>query len=178
MLSSWNDGAARRAVVEFVESTVAAGVPGSERVAVFDNDGTLCCEKPMPIQADFILRRLAEMARADPGLHDRQPWKAAHERDFGWFARCWPSTMRAMTPMWRRCWKASSPPGPGSASRIQRRRAGPGASWQQRLDDRQHEKRLGHRLLIAPGLARRVPDRAVRTDAHERSRAAAGEGAA
>jgi phosphoserine phosphatase len=87
MLSSWNDGAARRAVVEFVEGTVAAGVPGSERVAVFDNDGTLWCEKPMPIQADFIVRRLADMAQADPGLRDRQPWKAASERDYGWFGR-------------------------------------------------------------------------------------------
>jgi hypothetical protein len=46
-------------------------------VAVFDNDGTLWCEKPMPIQADFILRRLYEMAQADPGLRGRQPWKAA-----------------------------------------------------------------------------------------------------
>jgi phosphoserine phosphatase len=87
MLSSWTDGAARRAVVQFVESTVTAGVPGSERVAVFDNDGTLWCEKPMPIQADFIVRRLAEMARADPGLCDRQPWKAAYEHDYGWFGR-------------------------------------------------------------------------------------------
>ena len=37
-----------------------------ERVAVFDNDGTLWCEKPMPIQLDFILRRFAEMPDADP----------------------------------------------------------------------------------------------------------------
>ena len=40
----------------------------------------------MPIQADFILRRLSEMARADPGLRGRQPWKAAYERDYGWLA--------------------------------------------------------------------------------------------
>ena len=73
--------------MQFVEGTVAAGVPGSERVAVFDNDGTLWCEKPMPIQADFIVRRLADMAQADPGLRDRQPWKAASERDYGWFGR-------------------------------------------------------------------------------------------
>jgi hypothetical protein len=39
----------------------------------------------MPIQADFILRRLAEMAQADPGLRGRQPWKAAYDRDHGWF---------------------------------------------------------------------------------------------
>lgn len=82
-LASWNDGTARRAVVEFAERTVSAGVPPEERVAVFDNDGTLWCEKPMPIQADFILRRLYEMAQDDPGLRGRQPWKAAYERDYG-----------------------------------------------------------------------------------------------
>jgi phosphoserine phosphatase len=84
VLNSWNDGAARRAIVEFVERTVAGAVPVEERVAVFDNDGTLWCEKPMPIQADFILRRLFEMAEADPALRDRQPWKAAYQRDYGW----------------------------------------------------------------------------------------------
>ena len=72
-LASWKPGAARAAVEEFVKRTVSAGVPVEERVAVFDNDGTLWCEKPMPIQADFILRRLLEMAQADPELRDRQP---------------------------------------------------------------------------------------------------------
>jgi phosphoserine phosphatase len=55
-----------------------------ERVAVFDNDGTLWCEKPMPVQLDFILRRLVEMADADPALRDQQPWQAACERDAEW----------------------------------------------------------------------------------------------
>jgi hypothetical protein len=58
VLASWADGAARRAIAEFVERTVSDGVPVEERVVVFDNDGTLWCEKAMPIQADFILRRL------------------------------------------------------------------------------------------------------------------------
>ena len=83
-LTSWKDGAARRAIVDFVERTAAEGVPVEERLAVFDNDGTLWCEKPMPIQADFILRRLSEMAEADPDLRGRQPWKAAYEQDYGW----------------------------------------------------------------------------------------------
>ena len=52
---------------------------------MFDNDGTLWCEKPMPIQLDFILRRFAEMAAAQPELRDRQPWKAVVERDHAWF---------------------------------------------------------------------------------------------
>ena len=47
-------GPGRRAVVDFVEQAVSEGMPVEERVAVFDNDGTLWCEKPMPIQADFI----------------------------------------------------------------------------------------------------------------------------
>jgi phosphoserine phosphatase len=87
-LSSWRDGPAKRAVVDFVRRACgeqgAEAVPAEERVAVFDNDGTLWCEKPMPIQLDFILRRLVEMATADPALRVRQPWKAAYERDYGW----------------------------------------------------------------------------------------------
>ena len=42
--------------MEFAEQTLSGGVPSEERVAVFDNDGTLWCEKPMPIQADFMIR--------------------------------------------------------------------------------------------------------------------------
>jgi hypothetical protein len=87
VLTSWNAGAAREAVVEFVERTVSDDVPVEERMAVFDNDGTLWCEKPMPIQADFILRRLFEMAQTDPELRGRQPWKAAYERDYGWLGK-------------------------------------------------------------------------------------------
>jgi phosphoglycolate phosphatase-like HAD superfamily hydrolase len=88
LLSSWRDGPARRAIIEFVERTCgengSAAVPVEERVAVFDNDGTLWCEKPMPIQLDFILRRLVQMAQEQPDLRERQPWKAAYERDYGW----------------------------------------------------------------------------------------------
>jgi hypothetical protein len=86
LLPSWRDSAARQAIIDFVGRTCGGnGVPTGERVAVFDNDGTLWCEQPMPIQLDFILRRLAEMATAQPELCERQPWKAVSERDFGWF---------------------------------------------------------------------------------------------
>jgi hypothetical protein len=95
VLEGWNDGVAKQAVVEFVERIVADGVPVDERVAVFDNDGTLWCEKPLPIQADFILRRLFEMAEADPELRDRQPWKAAYEREYGWLGQVLNSRTRA-----------------------------------------------------------------------------------
>jgi len=89
LLSSWRDGPARQAIIDFVGRTCgedgSVAVPVEERVAVFDNDGTLWCEKPLPIQADFILRRLAEMAAVQPELAERQPWKAAAEGDAGWF---------------------------------------------------------------------------------------------
>ena len=90
-LPSWRAGSAKEAILGFIRSVTEPGdsfVPAApERVATFDNDGTLWCEKPLPIQADFILRRLFAMAEADPGLHDRQPWKAAYERDYGWLGR-------------------------------------------------------------------------------------------
>jgi FMN phosphatase YigB (HAD superfamily) len=52
---------------------------------VFDNDGTLWSEKPIPIQLDFSLFRMAEQAKADPALATRQPYQAAVERDYRWF---------------------------------------------------------------------------------------------
>jgi phosphoglycolate phosphatase-like HAD superfamily hydrolase len=61
-------------------------VPPEARVAVFDNDGTLWCEKPMYIQLDFILRRLAVMAEEDASLRGHQPWKAVYEKDYAWLA--------------------------------------------------------------------------------------------
>ncbi len=74
----------RQAIVDFVDARDDRGrrdyVPPQERVAIFDNDGTLWTEKPMPIQLDFILRRLAEMAEQDQALREHQPWKAAYEQ--------------------------------------------------------------------------------------------------
>jgi phosphoserine phosphatase len=89
-LASWHDTPARRAIVEFVEKVTCEGgadyVAPAERIAVFDNDGTLWCEKPIQIEVGFILERLAEMADADVSLRDRQPWKAAHEHDYAWLS--------------------------------------------------------------------------------------------
>jgi phosphoserine phosphatase len=87
-LLSWRDTSSRQAILDFVERVTTDGgpdfVPPAERVAVFDNDGTLWCEKPMPVELGFILKRFAEMAEADPSLREKQPWKAARERDYAW----------------------------------------------------------------------------------------------
>jgi phosphoserine phosphatase len=89
LLGSWRAGASKQAIVEFVQRVTTQGspdfVPAAERVAVFDNDGTLWCEKPMPIQLDFILRRLVAMADQDPALRTHQPWQAAYDKDYQWF---------------------------------------------------------------------------------------------
>src|SRR3954451_19798920 len=83
-LASWRDGPARQAVIDFVAQVRDADVPLEERVAVFDNDGTLWSEQPMPIQLDFSLRRLVARAEADESLRSRQRWQAAYERDYAW----------------------------------------------------------------------------------------------
>ena len=87
-LPSWSEGPAKEAILDFVHRVTAIGGPGfvplEDRVAVFDNDGTLWCEKPMPVQADFLLQKVAEMAETDPSLRTRQPWKAVSEHDLQW----------------------------------------------------------------------------------------------
>ena len=88
-LPSWRPGGARTAVLDFVQSVTEPGpsfVPPAERIATFDNDGTLWCEKPLYGQADFILRRWTAMLQADPSLAERQPYKALAEGDRAWLA--------------------------------------------------------------------------------------------
>ena len=89
-LSLWNDTPTKQAILDFVAKVTdpnnAAYVPPEESVAVFDNDGTLWCEKPVQPQIDFILRRLAAMADKAPSLRRQQPWKAAYEKDNAWFS--------------------------------------------------------------------------------------------
>jgi phosphoserine phosphatase len=86
-LASWNDGPTRQAIVSFVDAVTGDGpdhVPPPERVAVFDNDGTLWTEKPMPTQLHFIVMKWKEQAAADPSLAEKQPHKAAVTGDLAW----------------------------------------------------------------------------------------------
>lgn len=89
MLESWNEGPTKSAIVDFVGRVTTHGgsdyVEPHQRIAVFDNDGTLWPEKPMYIQLDFLIRRFVEQAKADPSLRDRQPYKAAFEGNLKWF---------------------------------------------------------------------------------------------
>jgi len=83
-LPSWREGAARSRILEFVAGVDDAGVPPADRVAVFDNDGTLWCERPMPVQLHFIVDRWAKAALRDPSLADHEPYASALAGDFRW----------------------------------------------------------------------------------------------
>jgi phosphoglycolate phosphatase-like HAD superfamily hydrolase len=87
MLETWTDGRTKSAIVDFVGRVTTEGpdfVAPEARVAVFDNDGTLWCEKPMYIQLDFLVRRFKEQAEADPELREQQPYRAAYTGDLKW----------------------------------------------------------------------------------------------
>ena len=88
-LPSWNDGQAKRSILAFVQRvTNASGpdlIPVVERVAVFDNDGTLWAEKPLPNEIYFVVSRVRELAAKDPSIRERQPFKAAIEEDAAYF---------------------------------------------------------------------------------------------
>lgn len=84
-LASWKDGATRTAVMDFVEAVSdpesADFVPRAERIAVFDNDGTLWSEKPAYFQLFFALDRIRALAPLHPEWKETQPFKAALEGD-------------------------------------------------------------------------------------------------
>jgi phosphoserine phosphatase len=85
-LPSWSDTPTKRAIVDFVTkaTTGPEAVPEAERVAVFDNDGTLWTEKPMPTQLHYIVEQWRAQAADDPSLAEKQPYKAAVTGDFAW----------------------------------------------------------------------------------------------
>jgi hypothetical protein len=84
-LPSWNDTSAKQAIVDFVDRVTKAGGPDfvapAERIATFDNDGTLWVEQPMYVQMAFALDRVKALAPLHPEWKDTQPFKAVLEGD-------------------------------------------------------------------------------------------------
>jgi phosphoserine phosphatase len=78
-LPSWNDGAAKKAIVEFVKTTTTQGspqfVPLEERIATFDQDGTLWVEQPVYTQLIYCLDRVPAVVKAKPELANVEPFK-------------------------------------------------------------------------------------------------------
>ena len=79
-LPSWNDGPAKEAIVQFVRKTTDSAspqfVPAAQRVATFDQDGTLWVEQPMYAQVAFALDRVKDVVKAQPALANEEPFKA------------------------------------------------------------------------------------------------------
>ena len=84
-LPSWNDGAAKQAIINFVQTTTDSGstsfVPPEERIATFDQDGTLWVEKPMYAQLMFCLDRVPAVVAAKPELKNVEPFKTVLSGD-------------------------------------------------------------------------------------------------
>ena len=114
-LASWKDGETKQAVVDFVTSSTHDGpgfVAPADRIATFDNDGTLWVEQPMPPQFDFVFRTWAEEVKADPSLAARQPYKAIIEQDAAFFegvATQDPQVVATLLEAFARSWAGTTP---------------------------------------------------------------------
>lgn len=84
-LPSWNDGKTKQSIMDFVDAVTHEGspdfVPVSQRIATFDNDGTLWCEQPMYVQLAFALDRVKALAPMHPEWKTKQPFKAVLDGD-------------------------------------------------------------------------------------------------
>jgi haloacid dehalogenase-like hydrolase len=84
-LPSWNDGKAKQSITDFVAKVTKAGspdfVPPAERIATFDNDGTLWCEQPMPAQFYFALDRVKALAPQHPEWKEQEPFASLLKGD-------------------------------------------------------------------------------------------------
>jgi phosphoglycolate phosphatase-like HAD superfamily hydrolase len=115
VLASWNDGRVKQAIVDFVTSATSPGagfVEVADRIATFDNDGTLWVEQPLPPQFDFVFRRWAEEIKADPSLAEQQPYKAIIARDPAFFAALEvqdPEVVATLPAAFARTWQGTTP---------------------------------------------------------------------
>jgi hypothetical protein len=84
-LPSWNEGPAKKSIIDFVAKVTTAGspdfVPVPERIATFDNDGTLWCEKPVPVQLFFVLDRVKVLAPQHPEWKEEEPFASLLKGD-------------------------------------------------------------------------------------------------
>ncbi len=114
-LASWRDGGAKDAIMDFVRRATTPGpdfVPAADRIAAFDNDGTLWVEQPLPPQFDFVFRCWAEEVWADPSLAGRQPYKALIEKDASFLrgvATQDPPVIEALLKAFARSWAGTTP---------------------------------------------------------------------
>jgi phosphoserine phosphatase len=115
VLASWNDGRVKEDILDFIKRSTTDGpdfVPLADRIATFDNDGTLWVEQPMPPQFDFVFGHWAEEIKADPSLAQKQPYKAIIEKDPAFFvgvATQDPEVIKTLLEAFGRSWNGTSP---------------------------------------------------------------------
>jgi len=84
-LPSWNEGTTKQSIIDFVKQVTDENNPNyvkpADRVATFDNDGTLWAEKPMYFQLYFLLQQVKDQAKNHPEWREQQPFKAVLEDD-------------------------------------------------------------------------------------------------
>lgn len=114
-LASWNDGGAKRSIQQFVSDSVTPGdgfIEPADRIATFDNDGTLWIEQPLPVQLDFIFRALAAAANKDESLAKQEPYMAILAMDTSFFQAVGeqqPDAIRSLEEALARTWLGKTP---------------------------------------------------------------------
>jgi phosphoserine phosphatase len=115
-LPSWNDTSVTRAIIDFVERSVIEGDTGyvapADRVAAFDNDGTLWVEQPMPPQGPFLFGKLMAQVKADPSLAEHEPYRSLLQRDpafLGSLARQEPDAVAQFLSGVGAAWEGATP---------------------------------------------------------------------
>jgi phosphoglycolate phosphatase-like HAD superfamily hydrolase len=90
-LDLWNEGTSKAAILTFIKTVTDANnpefLPGKDRMAVFDMDGTILLERPNYVLFDFVMRRLMEQIAGNPDLKKKQPYKAVFEQDWAYFEK-------------------------------------------------------------------------------------------
>jgi hypothetical protein len=85
ILPSWNDTPTKHAILDFVTATSDEGstdyIPPTDRIAAFDNDGTLWVEQPAPAQTGLLIGKLVEMVKVNPSLAEEEPFKSIINQD-------------------------------------------------------------------------------------------------
>ena len=116
VLQSWRGGGVKDAIVEFITGSATEGsphyIPEPDRIATFDNDGTLWVEQPAPPQVPFLLQKLAAQVEADPTLAERDPYRSIVARDMsflGAVARQEPEAIRTFLKGVGEAWAGTTP---------------------------------------------------------------------
>jgi len=116
VMASWNDGKARDAILDFIKRATTQDGPDfvspADRIAAFDNDGTLWVEQPLPPQFDFVFGKWAQEIKQDPALAQQQPYKGIFERDPAFFqgiATQEPAVIASLLKAFGRTWAGTTP---------------------------------------------------------------------